>query len=37
VTVGDPSVVASSAVVTGDVPEEILMQGDPKPVVKELD
>lgn len=37
VTVGDGSVVAAGAVVTEDVPEGVLVQGNPATVVKELD
>ncbi|SEQ00193.1 sugar O-acetyltransferase [Natrinema salaciae] len=37
VTVGDNSVVASGAVVTTDVPEKVVVQGNPATVVKELD
>ncbi|WP_114579519.1 sugar O-acetyltransferase [Saliphagus sp. LR7] len=36
VTVGDDSVIASGAVVTEDVPEEVVVQGNPATVVKEL-
>jgi maltose O-acetyltransferase len=36
VTIGDDSVVASGAVVTGDVPSDVLVQGNPAEVVKEL-
>ncbi|MFC4249396.1 sugar O-acetyltransferase [Natribaculum luteum] len=37
VTVGDSSVIASGAVVTKDVPDEVVVQGNPAAVVKELD
>lgn len=37
VTVGDNSVIASGAVVTKDVPDEVVVQGNPATVVKELD
>ncbi|MDS0260272.1 sugar O-acetyltransferase [Haloarcula sp. S1CR25-12] len=37
VDVGDRSVVASGAVVTRDVPEGVVVQGNPAEVVKELD
>jgi len=37
VTVGDDSVVASGAVVTEDVPDRVIVQGNPATVVKELD
>lgn len=37
VTVGDNSVIASGAVVTEDVPEDVVMQGNPATVVKEID
>jgi len=37
VEVGDRSVVASGAVVTRDVPEGVVVQGNPAEVVKELD
>lgn len=37
VTVGDDAVVASGAVVTEDVPENVVVQGNPAKVVKELD
>ncbi|MDS0294600.1 sugar O-acetyltransferase [Halogeometricum luteum] len=36
VTIGDDSVVASGAVVTRDVPAEVVVQGNPAEVVKEL-
>ncbi|SFR61285.1 maltose acetyltransferase domain-containing protein [Halogeometricum limi] len=36
VTIGDDSVVASGAVVTRDVPSEVVVQGNPADVVKEL-
>lgn len=36
VTIGDDSVVASGAVVTRDVPSDVLVQGNPAEVVKEL-
>ncbi|RZH66312.1 maltose acetyltransferase domain-containing protein [Natrinema altunense] len=36
VTVGDDSVVASGAVVTEDVPDEVVVQGNPATVVKDL-
>ncbi|MFC6766185.1 maltose acetyltransferase domain-containing protein [Natrinema soli] len=36
VTVGDDSVIASGAVVTEDVPDEVVVQGNPASVVKEL-
>ncbi|MFC4990496.1 sugar O-acetyltransferase [Saliphagus infecundisoli] len=36
VTVGDDSVIASGAVVTEDVPTEVVVQGNPATVVKEL-
>lgn len=36
VTVGDNSVIASGAVVTKDVPDEVVVQGNPATVVKEL-
>ncbi|WP_323173580.1 maltose acetyltransferase domain-containing protein [Natrialba sp. PRR66] len=37
VAVGDNSVIASGAVVTEDVPENVVVQGNPATVVKELD
>ena len=37
VTVGDNSVIASGAVVTTAVPDEVVVQGNPATVVKELD
>ena len=37
VTVGDRAVVASGAVVTNDVPDDVVVQGNPATVVKELD
>ena len=37
VEVGDRSVVASGAVVTRDVPDDVVVQGNPAEVVKELD
>ena len=37
VTVGDDAVVASGAVVTEDVPDNAVVQGNPATVVKELD
>ena len=37
VTVGDGSTVASGAVVTRDVPENVVVQGNPATVAKELD
>lgn len=37
VTVGDDSVVASGAVVTEDVPDEVVVQGNPATVVTELE
>ena len=37
VTVGDGAVVASGAVVTEDVPESVVVQGNPATVVRELD
>lgn len=37
VTVGNGSVVASGAVVTRDVPDNIVVQGNPAAIVKELD
>jgi len=37
VTVGANSVIASGAVVTEDVPENVVIQGNPATVVKELD
>jgi len=37
VEVGDRSVVASGAVVTRDVPSDVVVQGNPAEVVKELD
>ena len=37
VTVGKNSVIASGAVVTTDVPDEVVVQGNPVTVVKELD
>ena len=37
VEVGDRSVVASGAVVTRDVPDDVIVQGNPAEVVKELD
>ena len=37
VEVGDRSVVASGAVVTSDVPDDVVVQGNPAEVVKELD
>lgn len=36
VTVGDNSVIASGAVVTKDVPNDVVVQGNPATVVKEL-
>ncbi|WP_363464194.1 sugar O-acetyltransferase [Halogeometricum borinquense] len=36
VTVGDDSVIASGAVVTEDVPSEVVVQGNPAKIVKEL-
>jgi len=37
VTIGDNSVIASGAVVTGDVPDDVVVQGNPATVVKELE
>jgi maltose O-acetyltransferase len=37
VEIGDRSVVASGAVVTRDVPADVVVQGNPADVVKELD
>jgi maltose O-acetyltransferase len=37
VTVGDSAVVASGAVVTEDVPESVVVQGNPATVVRELE
>ncbi|WP_336343238.1 sugar O-acetyltransferase [Halalkalicoccus ordinarius] len=37
VTVGDNSVIASGAVVTNDVPDEVVVQGNPATVVTELE
>jgi maltose O-acetyltransferase len=37
VTVGDRAVVASGAVVTDDVPSDVVVQGNPATVVKDLD
>lgn len=37
VTIGDGSVVASGAVVTEDVPDGVVVQGNPATVVKEID
>ena len=37
VSVGDRSVVASGAVVTGDVPDDVVVGGNPAEVVRELD
>lgn len=37
VTVGDNAVVASGAVVTEDVPDDVVVQGNPATVVKELE
>jgi maltose O-acetyltransferase len=37
VTVGDRSVVASGAVVTSDVPDDVVVRGNPATVVRELD
>lgn len=37
VSVGDNAVVASGAVVTADVPDNVVVQGNPATVVKELD
>lgn len=37
VTVGDDAVIASGAVVTEDVPDSVVVQGNPATVVKELD
>ena len=37
VTVGDNAIVASGAVVTEDVPDDVLVQGNPATVVKKLD
>ena len=36
VTVGDRSVVGAGAVVTGDVPDDVVVQGNPATVVKRL-
>lgn len=36
VTIGDDSVIASGAVVTEDVPDEVVVQGNPATVVKDL-
>jgi maltose O-acetyltransferase len=36
VTVGDEAVVGSGAVVTGDVPDSVVVQGNPATVVREL-
>lgn len=36
-TVGDGAVVASGAVVTGDVPPGVVVRGNPAEVVRELD
>lgn len=37
VTVGDDAVIASGAVVTEDVPDDVVVQGNPATVVKDLD
>jgi maltose O-acetyltransferase len=37
VSVGDDSVIASGAIVTKDVPNKVVVQGNPAEVVKELD
>ncbi|WP_136602424.1 sugar O-acetyltransferase [Salinigranum halophilum] len=37
VTVGDRAIVASGAVVTADVPSDVVVRGNPADVVKELD
>jgi maltose O-acetyltransferase len=37
VSVGDDSVIASGAVVTEDVPDDVVVQGNPATVVRELD
>lgn len=37
VTIGDNSVIASGAVVTEDVPDDVVVQGNPATVVEELD
>jgi len=37
VTVGDGSVIASGAVVTGDVPADVAVGGNPAEVLRELD
>jgi len=37
VSIGDDSVIASGAVVAADVPENVVVQGNPATVVKELD
>nr|WP_321576086.1 DapH/DapD/GlmU-related protein [Halosolutus gelatinilyticus] len=37
VTIGDEAVIGSGAVVTGDVPDRAVVQGNPASAVKELD
>ena len=37
VTIGDRVVIGSGAVVTGDVPDDVIVQGNPARVVKQLD
>lgn len=37
VTVGDNAVVASGAIVTEDVPDDVVVQGNPTTVVKDLE
>ncbi|MFC6725748.1 acetyltransferase, partial [Halobium palmae] len=37
VTVGDVAVIPAGAVVTGDVPDGVVVQGNPAEVVRELD
>lgn len=36
VTVGDNAVIASGSVVTNDVPDDVVVQGNPATVVREL-
>jgi len=37
VTIGDNAVIASGAVVTEDVPDDVVVQGNPATVVKKLE